>query len=361
MATDKTISKHRSVLVQRMISEITDKIRSGSLRPGDPLPGAHALAMEYGIGYSTVIHAYKTLSDAGLITTIRGSGAFVKSSARTSLTDILVCIPRQTYNPHSEWTTHDLLAGMSTAALAEGIRMQVLFADAIGDKWRYTIDSLGENVGLIFCWEAAPAWVLRLQRMAIPYALIMPSIMGDWESELPTVFPDYYGGVKLAVEHLLEHGFTHLAFLGNPHDSHEGPRYDGYHDALESRGIHEIDIIPCPDISRHAGQVAMAQYLTTHKKPKFDLLVSANDLRALGAMDVLSARGINVPGDLAVLGFDNIPAAAEAGLSTVQLNMHELGESGIHWFLNNVAGKQDSDIPKLKMDCPPIWRKSTEN
>ncbi len=66
-----------------------------------------------------------------------------------------------------------------------------------------------------------------------------------------------------------------------------------------------------------------------------------------------------VPEDVAVLGFDNIPAAEEAGLSTLHLPMNEIGERSVLWFLDEVVGNNGSTVPQLRLPCTTILRQST--
>ncbi|HEY3416747.1 MAG TPA: substrate-binding domain-containing protein [Armatimonadota bacterium] len=354
---------HRSPAVRQLVEDFTEQIRSGKLRPGDYLPSAHSLAESYDIGYTTVIRAYKTLSEAGLIETVQGRGAFVRHSHEiTSITEITVVLPSQdilsqTGNPHSDWVFHELLAGMNGATLARGIRLHLHFADNIGAQWPAICAGL--RGGVLFVLQAPPPWVLRLERLRIPYALVLPMMSADWEAEIPCSAPDFFGGVHAAVTAVLKTGRTRAAYVGETAIGTEGPRYDGCVAALAETGGTLVETIPCPEISRAAGRKAIESYLAEHPVPDFDLLVAANDNRALGALEALSAHGLRVPEDIAVLGFDDIPAAADAGLSTVHLPMRDLGEASLHWLLDTVAPHPGAEPPHLTLPCPVVWRGST--
>lgn len=359
------LSNHRSAAIQQLIADIAEKIHRQELRPGDYLPSAHTLAKQYGVGYVSVIRAFKTLSEAGLIETVQGRGAFVRAQ-HSAIRQILVIYPNQdilshSANPHSDWVSHDLLAGMNSATVQRGIGFQLLFADNVQENWRAVIDQLDDTTGIIFTWIAPPPWVMRLQRRHLPYALIIPARWNAWEQELPCAMADYRGGVRDAVRTLLRAGRTRVAFLGSLEDGHEHPRYEGLRDALAEAKLPEPLHIPCAGISREAGREAMTRYLDAQPRPAFDLLVGANDLRTLGAMDVLSQRGIRIPEEVALLGFDDIRAAADAGLSTVRLPIRELGERSVSWLLETVAGHTGNDVPVCQLPCPAVWRQSTGN
>ena len=358
-------SKHRSSSVKRLISDITEKIHSGELKPGDYLPSANSLAERYGIGYASVIRVYKTLVEAGLVETVQGRGAFVRGERKTSnIDEITVCLPSMQIisssgNPHSDWVFQKLLAGINAATLARNVRLNLLFAEEAGGQYASVIDNLSNSTGVLFILEARPSWVLRLHRRGIPYALIMPSSSGEWENELPSVQADYYSAVYDATFEMLRKGCKHPAYVGSTSAGHELPRYLGFCQAVHNSGINDnIVVIPCDEISSEAGYNAVNKHFSSGNEASFDLLVAANDLRALGAMKCLSERNIKIPEDVSIIGFDNIPAAAEAGLSTVVLPIREMGEESVRWFFEAVVGNKTGNVPKLTLPCPIIWRTS---
>ncbi|HOF89062.1 MAG TPA: substrate-binding domain-containing protein [Armatimonadota bacterium] len=362
---DISFKHHRSPAVRRLLTELIARIRSGALRPGDYLPSAHALAAHYGIGYVSVIRAYKTLSEAGLVETVRGRGAFVRAAAPAALTDITVVLGSQQSltlegNPHTAWVFQWMLSGMNAGTLARNVRMQLQFADVVGEQWRAVVDALPAEGGVLFLMSAPPAWVMRLHRRGIPYGVVLPGQYSAWDAELPRAIADYRGSVRAATAAVLARGPRRAAFLGvRDGDDHETPRYLGFLDALAAAGLAEPIIIPCPSIDPAVARATMRDYLAAHPGLSFDFLVCGNDLRALGALEALAEGGLRVPDDVAVLGFDDIPAAAAAGLSTVRLPVRDLGEASIHWLLDTVAADPASLPAPLTLPCPPVWRAST--
>lgn len=244
---------------------------------------------------------------------------------------------------------------MNAATLARGVRLHLLFMQEVGEQFAAVIDSLSKSSGVIFVLEAPPAWVLRLERRSVPYALILPAYQRDWESELPTVYPDYNGSVYSATSELLAKGCKRPIYLGTL-SGYEAPRYLGFSKAVSDAGLAEQSI-ECSEISEDAGYKAMEDHLAS-ASVSFDLLVAGNDLRAIGAIKCLHNH-VKIPQDLNVLGFDDIPAASEMGLSTIRLPIREMGEECVYWFLDSVIGYRDADAPKLVVACPFIKRKST--
>src|SRR5205085_3082784 len=72
---------------------------------------------------------------------------------------------------------------------------------------------------------------------------------------------------------------------------------------------------------------------------RFDGVFAANDNMAIGAIEALRAAGLNVPGDVAVAGFDDIPVARHLGLTTVSVRIASLGEMAIASLLDRLANK----------------------
>ncbi|MEU7989811.1 LacI family DNA-binding transcriptional regulator [Streptosporangium canum] len=147
-----------------------------------------------------------------------------------------------------------------------------------------------------------------------------PSVPGD----LRYVDMDNAGGAERAVRHLVERGRRRIATIAGPQDMIAGiDRLAGYRDVL--RDSDHRSIVAVGDFTRESGAVAMRQLLADD--PDLDAVFVANDLMALGALRTLGRAGRAVPGDVAVVGFDDIPAAAyaEPPLTTVRQPTVEMG------------------------------------
>ncbi len=135
-------------------------------------------------------------------------------------------------------------------------------------------------------------------------------------------------GGQLAGEHLLSFGYEDFAFVGIAND--RAPefreRYHGYRDAIIKAGIPAAQIRQIDAIStEQAGFEATAQLLAQHT-PR--AIFCASDLIAIGAIRAIQAKGLRVPDDVAVVGFDDIPMASfsSPALTTVQQNTTLAGE-----------------------------------
>ncbi|OUC92242.1 LacI family DNA-binding transcriptional regulator [Streptosporangium minutum] len=156
-----------------------------------------------------------------------------------------------------------------------------------------------------------------------------PSVPGD----LPYVDMDNAGGAERAVRHLVEQGRRRIATIAGPQDMIAGiDRLAGYRDVL--RDSERRSIVAVGDFTRESGAIAMRQLLADD--PDLDAVFVANDLMALGALRTLGQAGRTVPGDVAVIGFDDIPAAAyaEPPLTTVRQPTVEMGRRLARMVLN---------------------------
>jgi LacI family transcriptional regulator len=153
---------------------------------------------------------------------------------------------------------------------------------------------------------------------------------------------DYAGsdnsrGVKLATRHLISKGHARIGFMG----ARSGPvleqRMLGYKLALEDAGIAFDDrLVFAADPTRQGGYEAMSTLLGV--RPPIKAAVCYNDLVAFGALSALGERGLRAGTDFALIGFDNVVAAAQSNppLSTVDIRPSDLGEQAASILLRRI-------------------------
>ncbi len=141
---------------------------------------------------------------------------------------------------------------------------------------------------------------------------------------------DNFLGGHLAASHLLTHGRKKVAFLG--HASNHYPefmeRYRGYSRAIEEAGGQVQPALQVDAITTEQSGYAAASELLG-RGVAFDAIFAASDLIALGAMHALRDKGIDIPEAVAVIGFDDMPAASLANppLTTVAQDTRRAGEA----------------------------------
>jgi LacI family transcriptional regulator len=161
------------------------------------------------------------------------------------------------------------------------------------------------------------------------------------------VLLDSAGGMRQAIKHLVALGHNRIGFLGGPDGSWSNrERRRGLR--LETRGK-SLDIVelgpfaPHFEAGQHAADLAVAAEVTA--------VVAFNDLLALGVLSRLADRGIGVPDEISVVGFDDIPMAGMATphLTTVALPLEQSGRVAIELLLEQLAhpgsGTHEQGLP----------------
>uniref|UniRef100_UPI003D81C6A6 Ancestral LacI Transcription Factor n=1 Tax=Escherichia coli TaxID=562 RepID=UPI003D81C6A6 len=173
---------------------------------------------------------------------------------------------------------------------------------------------------------------------------------------VPTVSVDQYAGARLATEHLLDLGHRRIALITGPQDWLEArERLQGWREALAEAGLPPPAVLQ-GDWSAASGYEAARQLL---EQPDFTAIFAANDQMALGVLRALHERGLRVPDDVSVVGFDDIPESAyfHPPLTTVRQDFEELGRQAVEQLLEMIEGEE----PPPPAVLPPelIVREST--
>jgi DNA-binding LacI/PurR family transcriptional regulator len=148
------------------------------------------------------------------------------------------------------------------------------------------------------------------------------------------------GGYK-AGKHLIDLGRRQIAYIGRKqHGSPEhAARYDGYVRALIDAGLTPSDNLRVPaDNSEKLGYEAAMKLLTCGES--FDAIFCSTDLIAIGAMRALREKGIAIPRDVSIVGFDDMPLAAHVSpaLTTVQQNAQMAGNGLVEGIVGLIEG-----------------------
>jgi len=180
---------------------------------------------------------------------------------------------------------------------------------------------------------------------------------------VPHVVPDEVGGAAAAVLELLGHGHRRIGFVNERGDipAAEG-RMRGYYLALARYGVpFDPALVQRAATTTHGGQQAVDRLLDLPAPPTG--VFCFNDQTAMGAYQAAAERGLRVPEDLSVVGFDDqelIASALSPSLTTVALPHYEMGAWAVKMLLgaiDGVAAGTDQPLQKL-MPCPLVRRDS---
>jgi LacI family transcriptional regulator len=154
-------------------------------------------------------------------------------------------------------------------------------------------------------------------------------------STLPTIDSDNLRGAQLATEHLLELGHRRIAMLtGRPDLQSARLREEGYRKALAAAGVApDESLIRLGAYNAEVSAESARELLAGDDRPT--AVFAANDTSAIATVDVAVELGLSVPGDLSVVGFDNIPesALAQPPLTTVEQPIRTMGHHAIEMLI----------------------------
>jgi len=248
-----------------------------------------------------------------------------------------------------------IIQGAQDEAWKHGYVLLVANTDGNADAEREAISMMLEHKvrGILYS-----AWFHRA--VAVPAALAeTAAVLVDCYSEageIPAVVPDEVQGGRTATEMLIEAGHRRIAFINttSPSPARIG-RLKGYRDALEAAGI-EFD----PGLVHDASSDQEGGYGVGEKILSQDATAVCchNDRVAMGLYDAVRERGLRIPQDLAVVGFDDqevISAHVRPPLTTVALPHYEMGAAAVRLLLG--IDKSPGRDPML-IQCPPVYRDS---
>lgn len=268
---------------------------------------------------------------------------------------------------HKTWVIGVLVAGFEpfSTEILKGVA-QVL-EDGQYDLLAYTGARRGGGVG----WERR--YLSRLSGTLIDGAIIVTPTVVEADAGipvvaidphtgplgLPTVDSDNFDGGLLATRHLLELGHRRIGFLaGRPDLESARQREAGYRAALEAAGI-AVDpaLIRAGDYLRESAHGPATALLTLPERPT--AIFAANDQSAIGVLDIAHELGLDVPSQLSIVGFDDIPDSTQSTppLTTVRQPIQQMGASAVRLLLSLIAGDEVDNHVRLPVSL--VRRSST--
>lgn len=213
--------------------------------------------------------------------------------------------------------------------------------------------SSGLTDGCIVSTPAAPTFP-----GTTPIVVIDP--LGDGAS-VPSVVARNRAGALAVMEYLIGLGHRRIGFIGGRADTlSANRRFEGYKDGLAAAGIaYDPALVQGGDYSRERGQEAARELLRLADRPT--AIFAANDSAAMGVLDVAQELGLRVPQDVSVVGFDNVPEAAQITprLTTVDQSIQEMGTLATKLIIGILRGESPQATP-VKVQTRLIIRDSCQ-
>jgi LacI family transcriptional regulator len=184
----------------------------------------------------------------------------------------------------------------------------------------------------------------------------------DAAGELPCILPDEVSGGYKATRRLLDAGHTRIGFINlDPAIPAAIGRREGYERALREAGVTPDPSLVIPGWATADGAyTAACELLDRPAADRPTALFCGNDRMAMGAYDAIKERGLRIPHDVAVVGFDNqelIAAYLRPKLTTLALPFEAMGTKGVDMLAALAAG-QPLDTHRVTIDCPLLERSS---
>lgn len=160
---------------------------------------------------------------------------------------------------------------------------------------------------------------------------------------------DNYGGARTMTRHLVERGYTRIAHIAGPRSNRDAcERQRGFVDAIAAETGERSPAVVPGDYSEQGGADA-ARLLIASGMP-IDAIFCANDMMAIGALRVLADAGLDVPGDIGVAGFDDIPLAhyVRPSLTTMKVRIADLGARAMEQLIGAMPGRQIAEAEVIE-------------
>ncbi|MGW6538456.1 substrate-binding domain-containing protein [Streptomyces sp. NPDC055051] len=203
----------------------------------------------------------------------------------------------------------------------------------------------------------------RLAAMDVPFVLLDP--VGQADALVPTVGATNWAGAVAATEHLIGLGHTRIAHLAGPRQLLcSRARTDGYRATMEGAEL------PVPEgFVRHgefndaSGRRETARLLDALEavgEPPPTAIFAASDLQALGAYEELRGRGLRIPEDIGVVGFDDLPVArwTHPPLTTVRQPLFDMAAMAAQTLLRIIDGERVENL-RVELATRLVVRGST--
>ena len=227
----------------------------------------------------------------------------------------------------------DLLQGVQKAAWEENYVTSFFFHE--NDSIEETLSNILKNnlEGLIIIEDNFNPSCLR--GIDLPRVVINRKVRN-----IPSVYYDAKKGLVLAMRHLVSLGHRNIAFIGGPLDQKTfRERFSGYAETLTAAGSPLRDTLVRHNVTDTKDAYLATRELLAGKTP-FTAVACDNDIKASGAIDALKDHGLQIPQDISVTGFDNIPLCEKITprLTTVKTPRKEIGFRGAKMLMEMIKG-----------------------
>jgi DNA-binding LacI/PurR family transcriptional regulator len=260
-----------------------------------------------------------------------------RPSARSGVIDLVA------HEVDSQWFV-SIMSGVQDAVAKAGLELIVSAVHgraSLGQRWLEALITRGSHgvVAVAALTDFLAGHRAELDRRGVPF--VMVDAAAQPPSDIPSVGATNWAGGFSATEHLLTLGHRHIAIIGGPPYMTCRARTAGYRAALDAAGIAaEHRLIRRGDFTVEGGQRQAESLLRLAEPPT--AIFAASDLHAMGVYQAARNRGLRVPEDLSVVGFDDLQFTEWTAppLTTVHQPLRRMGATAADTLLRLAAGER---------------------
>lgn len=251
----------------------------------------------------------------------------------------------------------EMVRGMDREAQARGYMLLLSNIHADAGQAATALRAMRGRVDglLVMAPHLSEEAILQALPQAIPAVLLNSSLSIAGRTSLRI---DNGAGARAVAGHFIALGCKRIAHIRGPVGNIDAEeRCEAFREVLAGRDGIAIEILH-GDFSEESGEAAVVELIRSGRS--FDAVFGGNDNMAIGALQALRDAGLRVPGDVAVAGFDDIPMARHLGLTTVRVQIAELGRRAVACLMPMLDGSAAE--PGEGLQTPElIVRATTDN
>ena len=235
----------------------------------------------------------------------------------------------------------ELLRGMDQTAQRQGHHLLVSSSHHDSKGWNAAVRAMHGRVDglLVMAPDVASAALFDVLPANVPTVLLNGADIGTLPPGVSAITVDNFAGARAMTRHLLALGHRRIGFIaGAERNVDAGARELGHRAELQAAGVSGGDeLFVRGDFTEVGGRRAAGELLALREPPT--AIFCANDAMAIGALSALRAASVDVPGQIAVVGFDDIPVAQflNPPLTSVRVGIADLGERAVTLLLHALA------------------------
>ena len=331
---------------------LKEKIKKGEIKPGDKLPSENQLVAQYGISRPVIRHALGELVNEGWIYQEQGKGTFClgRQSEKSNKTrNIAVIIQSIT-----EYICPKMVRGIQDVAHLRGYGVILCHSDSnfskealhLRNHIKNQTDGLIVDVVLDITPYPNLKYFQEIKNRGIPFVMMYKYIEAP---DYDYVKLDDEGGLYKATKYLIDLGHKRIAYIGVIRGRLANERWKGYKKALEENGIkYDKDLVKLEDQNlvdsseREEWYSKIINEFQSMGKKRPTGITFYTDSRAIIFLKKAKEKGLKIPDDFSIVGFDDYEAAKDLDppLTTIVNPSYKIGKKAAEILIDKIEGKE---------------------